>query len=189
MGARLTELAAKVPAGQAIVDIAPWLGSTSAYLALGIIRAGNINPLYAIDLWVASDDYVKKAAKYNGLTLTPGEDLRDRYLRNMRPFAVKIHTLQGDVREIKSWKGPIGLLVDDISNTEELIRSTMKTFAPALVTGGYLVLMDWGFHEARNFPYQKRFMDRNGGAFKMVERLPEPSKAAIFQRLGGKVVL
>lgn len=188
VGETLIRLAKAVPDGQAIVDIAPWLGSTTAYLALGVIQAGTWNTIHAFDLWEASPDYVKKARKYNGLDLEPGQNLLPLWNQNMRPFNVAVRPHRGDIQKARWTDGPIGLIVDDISNTAELISSTMMEFAPHLVPGGKLVLMDWGFHEERDFPHQRKWMDRNGAAFKMVERCPEPGKAAVFVRLTGRLV-
>lgn len=188
MADRLIDLACAVPSGRAIVDVAPWLGSTSSYLALGILKAGSGNCLHAFDRWRIDEEYRRKAKKYHGLDLKIGQSIRSRWVAHMAPFGIRAVPHQVDVLRMTWDDGPVGLLVDDISNTADMIRHTMLTFGPWMVPGAHLVLMDWGFNERRGHPHQRRLMERNASAFKMTERLPRPSEAAVFVRLGGKVV-
>ena len=185
-GDRLIDLASKVPAGQAIVDVAPWLGSTTAYLALGIIRSGNGCALHAFDRWIVDAEYKKKAARYHHMNLDLGRNLLPAWEKNVKPFGVSLYPHRGDIREAV-WSGiPVGLMVDDISNTAELIESTMRIFSPWIVTGGKLVLLDYGFCETKRLTAQRDWMARHGGAYKLVERCKD-SPAAVFVRLAGSI--
>jgi len=183
-GDRLIELAAAVPSGQAIVEIAPWFGSASAYLALGIMQGGHDVALHAFDRWVIDEHWQEKARIHNELEFPIGTDLEPRWLHNMEPFLIKCYPHKGDIRKAK-WNGePIGLLVDDISNTKSLINSTMRIFGPSIVPGAKVVLMDWQFFLGP----QEEFMRDNCDAFAYEECLPRPSMAAIFSRLEEDIV-
>jgi len=182
-GDRLIEFAAAVPKGQAIVEIGPWLGSASAYLALGIIQGGYDVELHAFDIWYISEHWQEKARRHNDLDFPIGTDLEPMWRYNMESFPVSYFSHKCDVRRAK-WDGePIGLLVDDISNTWKLINSMMRIFGPSLVPGAKVVLMDWQFFLGP----QEEFIRNNCQAFEYEECLPRPSMAGIFRRLEGKI--
>lgn len=188
-GDKLIRHAAAVKNGQAIVDIAPFLGSTSAYLALGIIQGCNGVDLHAFDLWEADAHYCRMAKKYCGVELTEGEDLEIRWRKNMRPFEGVYHfPHKGDVQEAE-WKGPeIGLLVDDISNGPGMMDHTMATFGPWMPPGSVLVLMDWQFKSDGEYLLeQRRWMEYHPDAFKLMDLFPLPSVGAAFVRMKGAV--
>lgn len=50
VGDLLYQQAARVPAGQAIVEIGAWRGQSSCFLAAGA-RAGSAPPVFSVDLW------------------------------------------------------------------------------------------------------------------------------------------
>ena len=182
-GDRLIELAAAVPSGQAIVEIGPWLGSASAYLALGMMHGKYGVSLYAFDTWQIDEHWQRKARIHNEIDFQIGTDLEMIWQLNMEPFPVKCFSCKGDVHRAK-WNGePIGLLVDDISNTKSLINSTMRIFGPSIIPGAKVVLMDWQFFLGP----QEEFMRNNCDAFAYEECLPRPSMAAIFRRLEGEI--
>ena len=183
-GDKLIKLAAAVPSGQMIVEIGPWLGSASAHLALGIMRGGHDVELHAFDIWHIDKHWQEKASRHNNIDFPIGLDLEPGWRCNMELFPVKWHAHKGDVRRAK-WNGkPIGLLVDDISNTKSLINSTMRIFGPSIVIGAKVVLMDWQFFLGP----QEEFMRDNCDAFAYEECLPRPSMAAIFSRLEEDIV-
>jgi len=182
-GDKLIELAAAVPSGQMIVEIGPWLGSASAHLALGMMRGGHDVELHAFDIWHIDEHWQEKALKHNNIDFPIGLDLEPGWRCNMKPFPVKVFSHKGDICHAK-WNGePIGLLVDDISNTKSLINSTMRIFGSSLVEGAKVVLMDWQFFLGP----QEEFMRENYNAFDYLECLPRPSMAAIFRRLEGEI--
>lgn len=184
-GDLLIRLASEVAPGEAIVDIAPWVGSTTAYLAIGAKESGAT--VHSFDRWVIDEEYRAKAERHNKLTFQLGEDIFPVWSRNLDPFLdARIVPHRGDIRNATWWrKTPIGLLVDDISNTPELIASTMRIFAPSLREGSIVVLMDWQFQILA----QREWMYRNREAFKFVEALLRPSMAGVFRRSGGELNL
>ena len=56
----LTLAAFAVKNNRIIIDIAPYMGSTTAYIGLGAYMSGNNVKIYSYDLWIADKHYVKK---------------------------------------------------------------------------------------------------------------------------------
>jgi len=181
-GDLLIRLASQVAPGTAIVDIAPWLGSTTAYLAIGAKESGAT--VHAFDRWVIDEEYRVKAERYNKLKFQVGEDILPLWLRNLQPFLDTIIVPhQGDLHDA-TWPGqPIGLLVDDISNTPELVESTMRIFAPSLVEGSAMVLMDWQF----DIGPPQEWMRQHADCFELESLCSYPSQAAVFKRTAGRL--
>lgn len=176
-----------------ILDIAPYLGSTTAYAAIGANISGNIVDIHSIDLWEASEDYRKKAFKYHKMKLKAGEDLKRRWRKNVDPFkspAGRIIGTKGDVRKIKlQMRFPIGLYVDDINVGKKYFKRAIKKYSKHFIPGEtILFLMDWGFHvrDEGNYKYQKKFMDANAEAFTLIAT-PHKSYCGIFLYNGGKI--
>ncbi|HET6499030.1 MAG TPA: hypothetical protein VFH17_08280 [Coriobacteriia bacterium] len=195
----LIRLAGAVPPGQAIVDIGPYLGSTTAYLALGSDRE-----IHAYDTWDATIcDLRGKARQYHGQELP--DDLLPLFIANLAPFRPVLGGLggaqwdartvmrapilanKGDLFDAAYIGGPIGLLVDDIGCDERYTRAKLATFGPHLASGARLVLMDFYWYESKAgeaFDYQRRLVERNPRAFRFVER---DGMAAVFEWGGGSV--
>ncbi len=181
-GTALAALAREVQRG-VVIDIGPWMGSTTAYLALGVIEGGHQVSIHAFDLWTASDVWTEKAKAYNGIEFEPDEDLQSRWARNVRPFVdagARIMPHKGDMGR-KLWTGnDVGLLVHDAGATSALLRRALKNFGRRMFTGAHLVLMDYNFenaHEIREL-MTTTYDDR----YQHVRNLTMPSRAAIFVR-------
>ena len=181
----LIRLARGVKSEQAIVDIGPYLGSTTAYLAIG---AGPRVPIHAYDTWDATTPTMReKARQYHGLELA--NDFRPLFLKYVTPVLGErlLVTHQGNIFDASYSGPPIALLVDDIGCDEKHMRAKLATFGPHLAPGAMLVLMDFYWYESKPgeaFDYQRRLVERNPGAFRFCER---DGLAAVFAWGGGSV--
>src|SRR5512143_3534858 len=98
IGKRLIKAASSVRAGRSVIDIGPWLGSTTAFLALGIMQSGADVEIHSYDIWTIKDAlYQKKAAKYNGLHFEIGRNILPDWRNNVRQFPVKIIPHKTDI--------------------------------------------------------------------------------------------
>jgi hypothetical protein len=179
----LIALAAAVPSGQTIIDIGPWLGSTTAYLALGVLESGNNVEIHAFDIWEIDEVWQQRAAKFNGIEFPIGTNLEPMWRRNVEPFGVRIVAHRIDVGRAKWGKTPIGLIVDDSPNTTKRMAHTMAIFARHLPVGAGLVLMDWQFEVGTHQAWTKRHAD----SFELERLCKYPSRAAIFRRTAGEL--
>jgi hypothetical protein len=185
IGDRLTALAREVRPPQVIVDIGPYLGSTTAFLALGC-RAGV--EIHAFDTWDARLAKMRGKAARHGVQLP--DDFLPLYLANVQPFGVKVVPHREDVRELR-WPGPeIGLLVDDIGTSAEATLHKFRAFGPWLAVGARLVLMDFYWFENKHhrdprFRAQQRIAEANPQSLRFVERAGRIT--AIYEWLGGRV--
>jgi len=181
----LIRFAGLVHPSEVIVDIGPYLGSTTAYLALGAQPGVTI---HAFDTWDADICDLRAKSRYYHKTELP-QDLRPLFLANLAPFAARVVTHQGDVRKV-TWAGPlIGLFVDDIGVDRHYVEAKMRAFSSHFAPGAVLVLMDYYWHETKRgeaFDYQRRFVERNAHAFRFLERAG--AIAAVFEWEGGALV-
>jgi hypothetical protein len=142
VGPLLIELASQVQSG-AIVDIGPYLGSTTAYLALG---AGGA-PIHAFDTWDADIcDLRAKARKFHGMEIP--DDLQPLFVENLSPFGADLTVHRCDISALPEWAfGPIALLVDDIGIEPDRTEAKMRVFGPSLMKGAKLLLLDYFWYE------------------------------------------
>jgi hypothetical protein len=177
----LETLAGEAGKDATIVEIAPWLGSATGFLALGMASGST---LHAFDAWHIDETWQAKARKYHGIDFELGEDILPVWKRNVGPLfkgkRIDFKAHKGDILAAE-WDGsPIHLFVDDISNTDEFITSTMRIFGPSIVKGAYLVFMDYQFPQCGA---QRQYLEDHGDEFEFVRLGPAGSKAAVFRKL------
>lgn len=185
IGRDLTALAQAVKPGQAIVDLGPFLGSTTAYLALGAVPGVSI---HAYDLWDASKAKMRAKAARNGVKLA--DDFLPMYLDNVRPFGVPVVPHRQSISEATWDGGPIGLVVDDIGSNIACTLHMFSAFGPHLMIGARIVFMDFYWferksHAAPRYRDQLRIAQANPRSLAFVRRAGAIS--AIYEWLGGTV--
>lgn len=180
IGRELARLASNLKRGHVVVETAPWLGSASAFLMAGLPEG---TELHAFDLWTIDKHWQTKARVYNQLDFKIGEDLEHLWRENVsrvrsgRDVAIFAH--RGDVRNaVWASEDPIALFVDDISNTTELIESTLKIFGPSILLGAPMIFMDYQFPQCEE---QREYLKAHADQYEFV-KLYENSKAALFRK-------
>lgn len=189
----LIEYASKVESGYSIIDIGPYMGSTSAYLSIGVMKSGNIVKIHSYDKFIMYRDMALKAKKFNGMEFKEGDNFMDVYVYNTLPFAKYITVEKSDCLDIKKWDGGgIALLVDDISNGKDRTDHLFKTFSHSFIEDKTIIfLMDYYYHETfknkfRYCKYANDFMIANSKVFRFIKRV-DNSRTAIFQYKGGEI--
>lgn len=174
----LVRLAAGVRAGESIVDIGPYLGSTTAYLALG---APSGTPIHAFDTWDSDIcDLKRKAKQFHRMTLP--DDLLPMYLENLEPFGMNLAVHRVDMNDSVWNDGPIGLLVDDIGVEPGPAAAKMAAFGPHLVPGAKIALLDYFWFETKRAPQftgQRDYFAARADRYRFVKRLGKV--AALFE--------
>jgi len=161
----LVELASKVAPGKAIVDIGPFLGSTTAYLAMGVIESGADVTIHSYDRWYSDYHLHKRAWKHAKVKLPKDDSFWKLWYANVIDLPVDIVSHKGDIYQAEEPMHPVGLLVDDVTSGEQALDSLFSIFAPDLVEGATVVMMDYFFYKQktdRRFTETVRwFEDRN----------------------------
>jgi len=150
MGARhigdyLIRLARDVPAGSNIVEVGAWLGSGTAYLALGASV-----PIHVYDRFHTNRGEREKA-RLQSFDLPLGDSLKI-VKANLAPFHADIHYHRCDIREAEWCGDPIGLYIDDASKRPAAWRHVVDTFFPHLIDGAVIVLMDFNYFDKTGDP-------------------------------------
>lgn len=178
----LIKYAENTRSGRAIVEIGPFIGSSTAYLAIG---AGAKNQIHSYDLWLADPGYVKKARTQLGIDLKPGSDIYPIWCKNIKPWNTNIYPHKEDIAKA-FWipKLPIGLYVDDaghdITHIDRMASEFMRYFIPGETI---IIMMDYFFYETHEdalYLTQKNYFENNK-RFTFIERCKSPSRAAIFR--------
>jgi len=182
-GSLLREYAAKSVG--CVVEVGAWLGSCTAYLALGALRNPQAGGIHVYDRFEATGSEIAKAAA-NGVKLKGGQDTEGVFKYNLAPFqqaGVKIVSHKGDVRGAM-WNGErIGLYVDDASKRKPLFDHAIKTFGKGFDPGTVLFLMDFFYFEKNPDPglaYQYEYMNAHKRRYRYIDRIAGTS-AAIFE--------
>lgn len=147
----LVQMAADVQPGESIVDLGPWLGSTTAYLATGVGLGGGVVPIYSYDRWIADWEMSKNAFKQCKVTLQDGERFWSRWAENVIDLPARNVPYMVDVHRdtITPPDEPIGLLVDDCTHTRRGLDAVFSAFGPRLSQGAPVVMLDYYFVETQ----------------------------------------
>jgi predicted O-methyltransferase YrrM len=128
IGDCLRDLAAQVPADQAIVEIGSYKGKSTAYLAAGA-KAGNGAPVFAVDAWDLPGNV---DGKHRFTDPTVRQVFEDQ-LRALRLWSrvTPIQAFSVDAADV--WDGPmVGLLFIDADHAETSVRSDFEAWLPHL---------------------------------------------------------
>lgn len=177
IGANLTDWASRCKSN--IVECGSWLGSGTAFLAIGAKQSGAKFHVY--DAWRVRTTEVGKAAAF-GFTVREGQDTLPLVREILEPFGVDIAFHQGSIGEAVWCGDPIGLFVLDAAKRGGQFVHVTETFFPHLEDGAVVVLMDYHHYERGGDKYrdQARYM-ADHPEFRMIEeRLGGETSAAVF---------
>lgn len=128
IGAALRELAAAVPADEAIVEIGSFKGKSTAYLAAGS-RDGLGAPVFAVDPWDLPGNVYGK----HGYSAPIVREQFEAQLREVRLWS-RVTAIRGFSTDVAAdWSGPpIGLLFIDGDHEEPSVRADVEAWTPHL---------------------------------------------------------
>lgn len=138
VGAALAELAAKVPADQAIVELGSFKGMSTAYLASGA-RDGEGAHVWAIDPWdLPGNPYGK-----HGYSAPIVREEFERQLRALRLWSRVTPVREFSTAAAADWPGPsVGLLFVDADHSEAAVRADVAAWRPHLALGHVIAFDD-----------------------------------------------
>jgi predicted O-methyltransferase YrrM len=138
VGEALAELAARVPADQAIVEIGSFKGKSTCYLAAGA-KAGRGAHVYAVDPW----DLAGNVTGRFGFAEPSTREAFDAQIRSLR-LASRVTPIQGfSVEVARAWEGPpVGLLFIDGDHSAKAVAADVAAWTPHLTPDAVLVLDD-----------------------------------------------
>jgi hypothetical protein len=183
--------AKEVLPGNSIFDFAPFIGSTTAFLACGLIEAKNFESvIHSVDKW----EMDKKYAVWIKEREIKTDDLQKEHLKNIQPFVnagVKIESTKSDIRNYTYPGDPVQLLIDDLGVCKSITDSVLKNTIPYMIPGLTIIFfMDYYFYESyhdyKSRVYQRDLMKANKKVFEFIEH-PKHSRTAIYRYLGGEV--
>lgn len=150
IGPELFRLAGQVPRNRCIVDVGPWLGSTTAYLAMGVTEAASEVPIHSYDRWQVFSTMRTNAYRQSKTTMPRvGESFFADWAANVIDLGVDIVPHQGDVYLTDELPDrPIGLLVDDCTVGMLALDALFDRFGAWLADGAEVVMMDY-YHRKR----------------------------------------
>jgi hypothetical protein len=175
--------------GSAIVEFGPWLGSSTSFLALGVMKSRRDVLIQSYDNWIASPDYVEKAKTYNDLNFEEGQELLPVFIKNVSQFPVSINPVKGDIlKSCHISNRPIDLIVMDCGCTKDLTDHVILNYGSK---NDYciIIFMDFYFykdHSEKEFLYQKHFVEANPKRFVHISNAG--SKASVYKYTPGELV-
>lgn len=143
----LVKLAAKVPAGQSIVELGSFMGRSTGHLALGSAR-GNDVPVHAFDPW--EDGVIPAGYEAHAPSIAD-------YVRSETRAAFDAHMDRTGAGEYvtahqstatdgaQAYDGPpVGLLFHDALHRKEDVRDDLRAWLPHMADQAVIVLHDIG---------------------------------------------
>lgn len=128
----------------AIVDLGPWVGSSTAALAEGLRRSGApAQQVHSYDLFEWRRGYMEQYAPED---LPEGSDFRPLLLCNVREYQDLVDAQRMDLFS-PNWRGePIEILFVDAAKSWDLLSAILRAFGPHLVPGrSRIILQDFRF--------------------------------------------
>ncbi len=123
-----------------VIDLGPWLGSSSAALAEGLARSGSPGPVHSYDLF-RWESYMGDTADFG---LPVGADFIEIFDRNVEPWGSRIEAHKADLLRARWEGGPIEILFVDAAKSWTLLAAILETFGKDLVAGrSRVVLQDF----------------------------------------------
>jgi len=141
----LTWLAAeKFEGWGAIIDLGPWLGSSSAAFAEGLKRSGSNAKIHSLDLFRWEPSYMESIAATG---YQEGDDFLPLFKREVGEYGAWIDAQKQDLTNYRWNGGPIEFLFVDAAKSWELTNSIFQGFGHCLVPGrSRVILQDFRFH-------------------------------------------
>lgn len=147
---RLRELAALVPANQAIVEIGAFRGRSTGYLAAGALE-GNRAHVYSVDTWDTRPLDTWPADRPGYVANYPTSETRAAYEAHLdrtgiRPLVTPICGWSTEVAA--SWKREgrpeVGLLFHDAAHHHAEVLTDLRAWLPLMAAGSVVTLHDAG---------------------------------------------
>ena len=188
IGAYLYELGLGHQGRGSVVEVGSWLGSSCAYVSLGLKDAGSAAPVHCFDRFT----YLGEKAELVGhLGLELNQDLVPVFQSYVLPVYSNIHAHKTDILDIR-WDGsPVEIYIDDASKKKAQFLHVLKTFGPSFIPGvTTMVLMDFNMYRKENvyapekiaqYRCQKDILDSLAGHFRLVESFWPAKSMASFR--------
>lgn len=142
----LVDLAAQVPADQAVVELGAFKGRSTGHLALGVSR-GHGAPVHTFDPWDDAEplpeDYLATAPSVATYADPSTREAFDRHMAETGADEyVTAHQMTG-VEGAKAWRGPkVGLLFHDALHDYDSVFGDLKAWLPKMAADAVIVLHD-----------------------------------------------
>ncbi len=140
---------ARLTGDGAIVDLGPWLGSTTVALAMGLREsrrpATRGARIHAFDRFIWENWMDAYAGLTRIGTYSPGDSFLPEFEEAVRPWSDLIEVHAGDLCEQRWDDGPIALLLVDAMKSWELCTAITGGFFGAMAPGhGHVIHQDFG---------------------------------------------
>lgn len=153
--------AAKEAGGGLVVELGPWLGSSTLKLIEGIREAGG-GRLVSFDrfAWSGPGTYMAKSCN---LGLAKGACFQHKFKQNVMPglpAEVKLEVRKADLCTVvwnRSQRQEIKFLFCDALKTWPATSNALRQFLPGLAVGGIVADQDWMWAVAQNNYYHLAF--------------------------------
>lgn len=136
----LVDLAAQVPAEQAIVELGVFCGKTALYMAWGARHGGGAH-VWGVDAWdlpgnAYGSPFTDRATRERAFANAAAADYGRRGVSLVHGFSLD---------QAAGWAGPrVGLLFLDDDHSYEAVLANVEAWSPHLAPGAALAFDDYG---------------------------------------------
>lgn len=164
VGEYLAQLAADVPADQAIVEVGSFRGKSTCYLASGA-KDGHGAHVYAVDAWDTPGNVTGRF----GFAEPSTRETFDAQVASMR-LKSRITALQGFSTDVaQAWTGPkVGLLFIDGDHAAQSVQADLHAWEPHLAVHSLVVFDDY---DTPKNPGVAEVVDSLPGELRILEHL------------------
>lgn len=170
-----------------VVEVGSWLGSSCAYVALGLSEIKSNARIHCFDRFTYKGE---KQELVKALDLKMDQDLTPIFRANVLPVYPHIRACRTDIMDIGWKEGPIEIYIDDASKKPEQFLHVLKVFGPSFIPGcTVLILMDFNMYlkkdtytteQLARYRCQKDILDKLQDYFRPLESFWPAKSMASF---------
>lgn len=149
-------LALEYAADGAVVELGPWLGASTAYIAAGMRDAGLPHKVQVYDYFRSKPGHAAKVkawyANHGGGGEIPFGDCLEQFKANLGPLMEYVEPHKGDINKIK-WHGDrIAILIADAPKRVPAISAVLTALRHGLQPGSFMAWQDFAHFPSYEIP-------------------------------------
>lgn len=133
-----SEWAWKLPDEESIVEVGSWLGKSSVYMAVELLKYNKNIKFYAVDHWLGNTEHRDHPDVISG-------KLYDHFIENIKPVKEKINPIRkSSVEASKEFPNySLAAVFIDGEHSFEAVAEDILAWLPKIKPGGFLAGDDW----------------------------------------------
>ena len=144
-GIFLEQTAELVEGGTCIIEIGPFTGKSTCFMARALKNQGKGSVIYSIDPWELLDVPISGTGEAIARTREEAHELFRENVKKcgLSEHVTEFHGFSEDAAKRWNSPSPVGMVYVDGSHKYAMVKKDIELWAPHVVVGGYMVFDDY----------------------------------------------